>query len=65
MNPDQNTEQPTSRHAVSEPWRCIEMTRKYGWKLVNIEPNGTKDLPYDCIFQGQTDFPDYLDKKEN
>lgn len=49
---EQNGEQlTTSRHAVTEPWRCIEMETKYGWTLVNIEPNRTKDLPYDCEYE--------------
>lgn len=59
MNPDQNAEQPTSRHAVTERNRCYQMEQKYGWKLLRIELTGDKTLKYNCIFEDKTEFPNY------
>lgn len=60
MNPDQqNTEQPTSRHAVTERIRCYQIEQKYAWKLLRIELTGDKTLKYLCVFEGKTEFPNY------
>ncbi len=29
------------------------MAQKYGWNLLGVEETGVKDLPYDCVFEGQ------------
>lgn len=39
------------------------MAEKNGWKLVRIEPTGDKVLKWNCVFEGDTEFPDY--QKEN
>ncbi|WP_254445180.1 hypothetical protein [Anabaena sp. UHCC 0204] len=36
---------------------AIEMSEKYGWKLVDIEKTGNDILPVDCVFDGKTEFP--------
>jgi hypothetical protein len=51
--------QETNRHAVTDPELCEEMAQKYGWNLLGVEDTGVKDLPYDCVFEGeQTSFED-------
>ncbi|HBL15108.1 MAG TPA: hypothetical protein DD379_27695 [Cyanobacteria bacterium UBA11162] len=54
----------TSWHCVTERWRCREMEKKYGWKLLNVEPTSGTTLKYKCIFEGETKFPDYLEEKD-
>jgi hypothetical protein len=46
-------QQETNRHAVTDPELCEEMAQKYGWNLLGVEETGVKDLPYDCVFEGQ------------
>ncbi len=41
------------------------MEEKYGWTLIEIKPNGSKDLPYDCIFEGETYFPNYMENSDD
>lgn len=48
----------TSRHAAATPSDCEKMAKKYRWKLKGIEQNGNKLLPVDCIFDGETEFPE-------
>lgn len=50
-----------SRHAVTERKRCYEIEKKYGWKLLRIEPSGDKTLKYYCVFEGKTEFPEYME----
>ncbi|MEQ8996871.1 MAG: hypothetical protein RID53_10260 [Coleofasciculus sp. B1-GNL1-01] len=59
-NPTNRNEQPESRHAVAERKRCYEMEEKYRWTLLRIEPTGDKTLKYNCVFEGQTEFPNYM-----
>jgi hypothetical protein len=56
-----NNEQPESRHSVTERRRCYEMEKKYGWRLLRIEPTRDKTLKYDCVFEGETEFPNYVE----
>lgn len=55
------TEENVSRHAVTKRIKCYEMEAKYGWKLLRIEANADKILKFDCIFQGETEFPNYME----
>lgn len=52
-----------SKHAVTEKWRCYQMQEKYGWRLIRIEATGDEVLKWNCVFEGDTPFPDY--QKEN
>lgn len=46
-------------HAVTDPEKCREMEKKYGWKLLDMRPTGNPILKVDCIFHGQqTSFED-------
>jgi hypothetical protein len=54
-----NSEKPESRHAVTDPEKCREMEKKYGWKLLRVEATKDKVLKVDCIFEGKTEFPTY------
>lgn len=48
-----------NRHAVTSSDLCKKIGRKYGWNLKRIERTGVKDLPYECVFEGeQTSFED-------
>ncbi|MGB3692085.1 MAG: hypothetical protein WBG70_17230 [Spirulinaceae cyanobacterium] len=52
-------EAPENRHSVTDKKYCYKMSRKYQWTLLRVESNGSRDLPYDCIFKGkQTSFED-------
>ena len=48
----------TSRHAAATPSDCEKMAKKYRWKLKGVERNGNNLLPVDCIFDGETTFPE-------
>ncbi|MCC5619114.1 hypothetical protein LC605_29345 [Nostoc sp. CHAB 5836] len=56
-------EKPESRHAATDPEKCHNMEKKYGWKLLRIEPTGDKTLKVDCIFEGETKFPTHEQEK--
>jgi hypothetical protein len=54
-----------SRHAAADEECCDEMAEKYGWKLVDVEETGNDVLPVDCVFDGETEFPQsYYDTEE-
>ncbi|MFB2979757.1 hypothetical protein [Microseira sp. BLCC-F43] len=55
--PEEPTE--TSWHCVTERWRCYAIEKKYGWKLLSVERTSNTTLKYKCIFEGETQFPDY------
>lgn len=56
MNDDENI----SKHAVTDPKKCREIADKYGWKLLRVETTkSSKDLKFDCVFEGDTRFPNY------
>ncbi len=55
-----NNEQPTSRHGATDPEKCFEMEKKYGWKLLRFELTKEQTLKVDCVFEGETEFPSYL-----
>ncbi|MEG4577411.1 hypothetical protein QUA56_32800 [Microcoleus sp. N3A4] len=58
--PPDPTAQETS-HAVTERWRCYKMQEKYGWRLKRIEPKQGSIFKYDCVFEGDAQFPDYME----
>jgi hypothetical protein len=37
------------------------MAKKYGWKLKQFTPNGNPILPVDCEFEGEAQFPNYME----
>jgi hypothetical protein len=37
------------------------MAKKYGWKLKQFTPNGNRILPVDCEFEGEAQFPNYME----
>lgn len=55
-----SSEQPESRHAVTDPEKCLIMGKKYGWKLLRIEPTLDRVLKVNCVFEGETKFPTYF-----
>jgi|SanBayMetagenome_1026888.scaffolds.fasta_scaffold41120_2 hypothetical protein len=48
-----------SKHAVTHPKKCREIADRYGWKLLRVETTKSKVLKFDCIFEGDTQFPNY------
>jgi hypothetical protein len=66
VNVNNRPEEPeeTSWHCVTERWRCREIEKKYKWKLLNVERTPDVTLKYKCIFEGETQFPDYLEEKD-
>ncbi|GAB4186095.1 MAG: hypothetical protein Fur006_25110 [Coleofasciculaceae cyanobacterium] len=61
MNNNDKDEQTTSRHSATDPQKCREMERKYGWKLLRIEQTKDRTLKFDCVFKGETEFPNYIE----
>ncbi len=53
---DQQPPQET-RHAATDPAKCEEMERRYGWKYLRWERTGGDILKVDCIFEGEALFP--------
>lgn len=48
-----------NRHAVTSKDLCEAMGRKYGWKLLRVEPTTDPTLCFMCVFLGvQTSFQD-------
>lgn len=37
------------------------METKYGWTLLRIEPTGDKTLKWNCVFEGESEFPNYME----
>ena len=46
-----------TRHSATDPKKCEEMAKKYGWELVAIEPHDTGIMKVDCVFAGDAQFP--------
>lgn len=55
----------TSSHAAATPEDCDSMARRNNWKLVETRPNGNRVLPVDCVFEGKTKFPNYVDRDDD
>lgn len=55
--PRYDEEEDKSRHAVADIDCCDEIAHSYGWRLVNVEETGDPVLPFDCVFDGKTEFP--------
>jgi hypothetical protein len=56
---NEENEENISKHAVTNPKKCREIADKYGWELLRVEPTKSKILKFDCVFQGDTKFPNY------
>lgn len=59
MRKPSNGEKPESRHGATDPQRCRNMEKKYGWKLLRVEKTRDTILKFDCVFEGETEFPNY------
>ena len=60
----QNGEQPESRHSVTDPSKCRKMAKKYAWTLLRVEPTNSGILEFDCVFEGDTEFPIYFQENQ-
>lgn len=50
---------PKNVHSATDPQKCVEIGKKYNWKLKEVKPTNDKVLKVDCIFEGeQTSFED-------
>lgn len=46
-------------HSATSKKQCVEMGRRNGWKLRDVQPTTDPILEVDCIFEGeQTSFED-------
>jgi len=54
-----------SRHAATDRDKCQEMADKYGWELLRVEPTDNDILQVDCVFEGETQFPNYHEESED
>jgi hypothetical protein len=46
-------------HGASDPQKCREMGKQYGWRLKTVKPAKSTILKVDCVFEGeQTSFED-------
>ena len=52
-----------SRHSATNEECCEEMEKKYNWKLKRIEQSEDTFFEVDCVFEGETEFPN--NQKEN
>ncbi|MGK7928352.1 MAG: hypothetical protein AB4290_24450 [Spirulina sp.] len=59
-DPDENI----SRHGATDPQKCEEMQQKYKWNLIRVEITDDKILEVDCVFEGETEFPDWYKEQE-
>jgi hypothetical protein len=61
LNPEDNT----SRHAVTERWRCRKMQEKYGWKLLGIERTGDDTSSTIAYLKAKLSFPTIWTTRRN
>lgn len=59
----EHKKQTISWHGATDKDKCYEMQDKYRWKLVDIKPNNDSTLKVKCIFEGETEFPNYQEDK--
>ncbi|NJL91215.1 MAG: hypothetical protein HC916_16610 [Coleofasciculaceae cyanobacterium SM2_1_6] len=64
-NPRYEPEKDESRHGAVIPQDCLKMEKKYGWSLKRIEKTRQEILEYDCIFKGETEFPNSYYENDN
>jgi hypothetical protein len=65
VSENQQPEQVTSSHSVTDRWRCTAMENKYNWKLLRVERNKNNPiLKWECVFKGKTEFPNYIEETE-
>jgi len=54
-----SNEESENIHSATDPKKCTEMEKKYGWELKRVKPTKDKILKVDCVFKGeQTSFED-------
>lgn len=53
-------------HSATDPEKCREMERRYGWTLKRVKTNKDLPLEVDCVFHGeQTSFQDLWHDNQN
>ena len=56
---DRNDSSQENVHSATDPEKCRDMERKYGWELKDIKPTRNPILKVNCVFYGeQTSFED-------
>ena len=58
------SETPTSYHYVTDPEKCYKIQEKYGWTLLGYEEVGGDILKVKCIYEGETQFPNYFSEDD-
>ena len=65
MNEEQQeSETSTSYHYVTDPEKCYKIQEKYGWTLLGYEEVGGDILKVKCIYEGETQFPNYFSEDD-
>jgi len=54
-----------SRHAATDRDKCQEMADKYGWNLLRVESTNNNVLQVNCVFEGETQFPNYHEESQD
>jgi hypothetical protein len=55
-------EENVSRHSATDAEKCREMETRYGWDLTAVEETPEDPIfKVDCVFDGETVFPNYGD----
>lgn len=50
-------------HAATDPQKCRDMGKRYGWELLGWRKTNNPVLKVDCVFKGeQTSFEDERDE---
>jgi hypothetical protein len=50
---------PENVHAATDPQKCVDMGKRYGWRLKAVRKTKDPTLKVDCVFDGeQTSFED-------
>lgn len=62
--PRYDEEENVSRHAAADADCFQEMEDKYGWELKRVEPIKYDIFKVDCVFEGNTEFPDWQKELE-
>lgn len=51
-------------HYATDKKKCEEMEKRYGWKLKRTEKTTDDILKAKCIFEGESQFPNYQEESD-
>ncbi len=56
MNNSTGRERRETVHAAASERDCKRMAERNKWTLLRVEKTDVKDLPFDCVFEGECQF---------